>query len=795
MKQTSQFLLFLALVCLSFSVQAQTKRQWVKKGDDAYAINAFNTAITAYEEAMKKGANDEPDAVGRLADSYRQLNRLEEAERNYAVASKLKNVPPAYILQYAHTLKGLGRYDEARRWYQEYARTNAVEGNHYAEGCDFAKAQRGVASAYSITNELINTGASEFSPALFGERVVFASSRMDLQQPSGNWDGRVYNRLYVSSVGRSGGLDSPFFLKSDVRSSNSEGPLAFSPDGRTVAFTRNNYVEGLRQIPSKAMQLSLFLADVGATGEWLNVRPFPYNGGSDFSTGYPAFSPDGNTLYFASDRPGGFGGYDIYISFKTGTSWGAPENLGPVVNTPGNELSPYFDGQSLFFSSDWHHGLGGLDVFRAEQANNRWARIFHLGQGVNSSYDDYGFIFDGFKNMGYLVSNRPGGRGNEDIYKVARSADNITFRITNAADGSPIPNAVIDFTACGEGVFQADARGLYTFQMVQGLNCEVLIRKEGFQNFIFPLSSITGQETREFDVRLLGTKDLFYGSVIDQSTGRALAGVSVQSTNQFTGVTSEAFSDAAGSYALALNPNTVYVVRYSRAGYQDVNRTVRTAAVVEPNTLGLMRLTSVTGGGTTGGGTTGGGTTTTPVGDNIPAGFSVQLASLRAPNVENFNNMGSIGTIYAKQEGGVYKIRVGVFATRQQAEAAQNTAKRQGYPQAFIVEEKGGSATAVKGGTTTTTPSTGTGTTTGTTTPSAYMIQLAAYRDARNFDDSKVRNLGTVIDWPKGQFTAKVLTGFSTLDQARTALTRAKAAGFPDAYIVTQENGQLKKVN
>jgi cell division septation protein DedD len=109
------------------------------------------------------------------------------------------------------------------------------------------------------------------------------------------------------------------------------------------------------------------------------------------------------------------------------------------------------------------------------------------------------------------------------------------------------------------------------------------------------------------------------------------------------------------------------------------------------------------------------------------------------------------------------------------------------------VEEKGGSAVAVKGGTTTSTPPTNT--TTGSTTPSAYMIQLAAYRDARNFDDTKVRNIGSVIDWPKGQFTAKVLTGFSTLDQARTALPRAKAAGFPDAYIVTQENGQLKKVN
>ncbi len=785
MKKTFQLVLIPTLLCLTVTAFAQTKRQWVRRGDQAYEINAFNSAISAYEEAMKKGATDEPEAVGRLADSYRHLNRLEEAERNYELLVKLKNVPPAYFFQYGHTLKGLGKYDEAKRWYTEYAKTNALEGNHYAEGCDFAKAQQGIVSTYSVANELINTSASEFSAAFYGDRVVFASSRMDLQQPSGNWDGKVYNRLYISSVGRSGALDSPFFLKSDVRSSNSEGPLAFSPDGKMVAFTRNNYVEGLRQIPSSGMQLSLFLADIGANGEWLNTRPFPFNGGSDFSTGYPSFSPDGNALYFASNQPGGFGGYDIYVSYKTGTSWSSPENLGPIINTPGNELAPFFDGQNMFFSSDWHHGLGGFDIFRAERSENRWSRIFHLGQGVNSSYDDYGFIYDAIRNLGYLVSNRPRGRGNEDIYKVSRAANNITFRILNAADGSPVPSAVVDFTACGEGVFQADARGLYTFQMVQGLNCDVLIRKQGFQNFTFPLSSIGGQETREFDIRLVGDRNLFYGTITDIGSGRPLAGVSVQSTNQFTGATTEVFSDATGSYALALNPNTVYVIRYSRVNYQDLNRTVRTGATIENNILGAVRMTSTTG-APVDPNTPANPPVVDPSG-NIPSGFSVQLASLKTPNVESFTKLDNVGTIYAKQEGGSHKIRLGVYQTRQQAESALRSAKQQGYSQAFIVEEKGGTSSAVKGGQTT------------QPTPppaqSAFMIQLAALRDPRNFDDSKVRNLGTVVDRPKGQFTAKLLSGFATIEQARTALTRVRSAGFKDAFIVTEENGQLKKVN
>lgn len=797
MKKNTQFLLVLALLCAAVAAFGQTRRQWVRRGDEAYAINAFNTAVQAYEEAMKKGATDEPDALGRLADSYRHLNRLEDAARNYEAAVKLRNVPPIYLLQYAHTLKGLGRYDDARRWYAEYARTNPAEGNHFAEGCAFAKAQLNVASTYNVTNETVNTSAAEFAPAFYGDRVVFASSRMDLQQPGANWDGRVYNRLYVSSVNRNGSLDSPFFLKSDVRSSNSEGPLAFSPDGRTVAFTRNNYVEGLRQIPSSGMQLSLFLADVAANGDWLNVRPFPFNGGSDISTGYPAFSPDGNALYFASNRTGGFGGYDIYVSYRTGASWGSPENLGPVINTPGNELSPFFDGQSLFFSSDYHHGLGGLDIYRAERADNRWSRIFHLGNGVNSSYDDYGFIFDPIRNTGYLVSNRPRGRGNEDIYRVSRAADNITFRITNAADGSPIPNASVDFTGCGEGIFQADTRGLYAFQMVQGLDCNVVISKPGFQPFTFSLATVRGQDTREFDIRLVGDRSLFRGTLVDQVTGRPLNGVGVQVTNQMTGMTNEVFSDATGTYSVALNPNSVYVIRYSRVNYQDMSRTVRTGATIDPNTLGVVRLIPVTGGVNTGANTGGstsaaGGIAVTP-GQSIPRGFAVQLAALRTPNVESFGNLGNAGTVYAKQEAGVFRIRLGVYATREQAEAAMRIARQQGYSQAFVVEETGGNSVAARGGGNMPTPVPSPSP--GVNTPSAFMIQLAALRDPRNFDDSKVRSLGTIIDWPKGQFTAKLLTGYTTIDQARNALGRARSAGFKDAFIVVEEGGQLKKVN
>lgn len=169
------------------------------------------------------------------------------------------------------------------------------------------------------------------------------------------------------------------------------------------------------------MNMSLYIADV-VNGEWQNTKPFPYNG-VDYATGFPSLTDDGNTLVFASNNSStttGGKGWDIYVSNFVNGEWSAPRNLGAPLNTSGNEITPFYSGADLYFSSDWHIGLGGFDVFRAQLANNDVTNIFHLGPGINSSYDDYGFIFNAQQNTGYLTSNRPGGRGNEDIWQVQK---------------------------------------------------------------------------------------------------------------------------------------------------------------------------------------------------------------------------------------------------------------------------------------------------------------------------------------------------------------------------------------
>jgi tetratricopeptide (TPR) repeat protein len=800
MKLTNKiFLLTLIILCNTGVAFAQFRND-LRRANKEYELHAYNLAIKSYLEALSRRPDD-VEALSKIADSYRQLNQMEEAERYYARAVTQRDVEAIRRLEYGMVLKAQGKYDEAKKWFLEYARENAAVGNHYAASTDFAKAQQGVMATYSAVNEFVNSASSDFGPAFYGQnQVVFSSARVDVQRGATNWTGEARNQLYVANIGRNGYLEAPFYLRNDGRGAFNEGPVAYSPDGRWVAFTKNNYVDGARQITSSGMELSLQVAEISSTGDWINARPFQYNG-ANFSVGYPAFSADGNALYFASNRPDGFGGFDLYVSYRNGAgnNWGTPENLGPIVNTQGDEISPFVEGTNLYFSSDWHEGFGGFDVFRAESANGRWSRVFHMGNGINSPRDDYGFIYDGFRNLGYLVSNRTGGRGNEDIYKINRAADNVVILVKNASDGSPIPTANIDFSACGEGIFQTDVRGVYNLQIVQGLSCNLLIQKEGYLSKSLQIAATGSRETREFQVILSRTGEEFLGRVANYTTNLPLEGVTVTATNQTTGSRMETVTDFNGDYLLALAPNTVYVVRYSRPGFRDLNRTVRSDGGFNRDVLGIISMVDVNqaavGPGVDPGnisqpGTGSGGVE--PTNPTVTAGFAVQVAAGRQANLSQYTTLENFGTLYVKPEGGLQKIRVGVFSSRQEADRVLGLIKNQGFKGAFIVREAGVATSVPTGGGDDLAPKSGNEGSIGST--GRYRIQLAAYRNPEFFKPDKIQDLGTIEDARRGDFTVKYLAGYDTLDRAREVLRQVKTAGFKDAILVENIGGEWKKV-
>ena len=798
MKLTNKLLLlFFTILCCNGSLLAQFKSD-LRKANKEYELHAYNLAVKSYLEALSRRPDD-VEALSKIGDSYRHLNQMEEAERYYARAVNLKDLEPIRRLEYGHVLKALGKYDEAKKWYLEYARENAVVGNHYASSTDFAKAQQSVMSTYTAINEFINSSSSDFGPGFYGQnQVVFSSARIDVQRGATNWTGEARNQLYVANIGQNGYLESPFYLRNDGRSSFNEGPVAYSTDGRWVAYNKNNFVDGTRHISSSGMEMSLQIAEVSSTGEWINAKPFPYNG-TNFSVGYAAFAADGNALYFASNRPDGFGGYDIYVSYRNGAgnNWGTPENLGPVVNTQGDEISPSLEGTNLYFASDWHEGFGGYDVFRAESTNGRWTRVFHMGNGINSSRDDYGFVYDGFRNLGYVVSNRPGGRGNEDIYKVTRAADNIVILVKNASDGSPVPTTTIDFSACGEGVFQTDVRGVYNLQIVQGLSCNLLIQKEGFLSKSLQITATGSREKKEYQVMISRIGEEFLGRVVNYASNLPLEGVTITASNQTTGSTMETVTDFNGDYLLALAPNTIYIVRYSRQGFRDLSRTVRSEGNYNRDVLGIISMVDVNQAGVGSPGNTtlpdvnppnpNTGTTTT-----VSSGFAVQVAAGKQANLSQYAALRNFGTLYVKQEGGLQKVRVGTFSSREEATRVLGLVKNQGHKGAFIVKEEGvtttttgGNDLAIKGGNEGNSTSVVNG---------RYRIQLAAYRNPQYFKPDKIQGLGTIEDAQRGAFTVKYLAAYDTLQNARDILQQVKMAGFKDAIIVENIGGEWKKV-
>ncbi|NRA49208.1 MAG: carboxypeptidase regulatory-like domain-containing protein, partial [Phaeodactylibacter sp.] len=590
------------------------------------------------------------------------------------------------------------------------------------------------------------------------------------------------------------------------------GPITYGPVLQEVIYTKNNFIDGTRHIPNGGLELSLAMSPINQNGEWTEEIPFPYNG-SGFSTGWPSIAPDGNTLYFASDRPDGFGGFDIYVSYRMGNTWSAPENLGPVVNSPGDEISPFHDGNYLFFSSNYHQGMGGYDIFRAEQANGRYARIFHLGNLINSSRDDYGFVYDGFRNLGYIVSNRPGGRGHEDIYKVFKSADNIVLKVRNASDGTPIPYASIDFINCGEGLFKADSRGQYSFQAVEGLDCEIVVRAEGYSDAVFRVSTLGLRQNREHDIMLAKQGEQYIGQVLNYQSRMPVSGVLVTATNLSTNTSMESQTDANGEYALALSPNAAYSVRYSRPGFRDISRNINTNDGYDRSILGVISMLPIDSApvapfqpgveprpGIQ--------PVEPPVETPIASGFAVQVAALSKPGLDQFTGLANIGQVYAKMENGVHKIRVGVFNTRTQANQALKSIKAAGYKEAFIVTEQGTPATQPKGyeaPETGFTPKGGTPPQSygqnqesiGVASPAtgAYMIQLAAYQDTRWFNPATVQGLGEIRQAKRADgLTVMYLSGFSTMEQAIRTWQQVKANGYNTAYVVRDTNGSLEKV-
>lgn len=821
--------LTLALVFGASQMNAQAA---LKRANKQYELGTFNLAAQSYKEFLAKNS-DNAEANSKLADCYRHLNQQDKALPYYQAAIASGEVQDIYIFQYGLTLQELGRYDLAKGVFNklgEKSEEYKVRCKQFAEACEFAAKADGQAN-YKVTNEFANTAAFDFGPTFFGDQVVYASGRSDIRgrdsrnAPSSG-AGEGTNRLFITQQDKNGFLDVPVTLHTGFGVGVNEGPASYTADKQWVAFTRNNFIDGTRMMPSSGMELNLFIAQAKSDGDWEAPLAFPHNG-VDYSSAYPCFSPDGKALYFSSDRPGGYGGYDIYVSYKIGGNWSAPENLGAAVNTIGNEITPFSDGTTLHFASDYQKGFGGFDIFRAEESGGRWATVYHGGPSLNSSTDDYGFVFDADRNIGYFVSNRPGGKGSEDIYRIVKETESAVIKVTDALTGAAIAGATIDFSNCGSPNQLTNVNGLFNFTLDDDLNCSATVSKDGFTSKTVKLTTLSLRQSRTLEVELNNNANAYNGKVVNGTNNKAVEGVKVIASNNDNETT--ATTDANGAYSISLKPNVSYQIRFSKVGYKDASTEFKSTSSIEKN-LDVAEIYPV-GTSANNNGNTGKAKEPTPQ-DPIPTdfeqpvstnavatidGFSVQLAAAAAakPDLKPYQDkLGKLGSIYAVSEGGKSKIRLGVFETKEAAVAAQTKAKASGYTGAFIVAEKGKPAAAPKKEVPKPTPAekdikkvepktTPTDTKTKQTEPKSvpakeadldgYLVKLAAYKDLKNFNREKVEEIGLVSFVKKGDFTLVVLSGFESKATANTAVAKVKKLGFTTAHLATMEKGEVKK--
>lgn len=264
---------------------------------------------------------------------------------------------------------------------------------------------------------LINTPQLEFSPAFYQNGIVFVSSRFK----NGAVDekiGETFFELFYAQLDKNGNPLAPESFSVTINSQLHEGPVTFDRGGTLMYFTRNNSNQGVSKADSKDVsRIKIYEATKGKF-DWENVKELPFNN-DEYSCFHPSLSPDGRRLYFSSDMPGGYGGYDLYFAERRGNSWSTPINLGPEINSPGNEAFPFIhESGYLFFSSNGRKdGIGGLDVYMINIGSSSWGEVSNLGRPFNSPNDDLGFILDEEGDYGFFASDRAGGYGKDDIYR------------------------------------------------------------------------------------------------------------------------------------------------------------------------------------------------------------------------------------------------------------------------------------------------------------------------------------------------------------------------------------------
>jgi len=485
----------LALLSSTSLLFAQPEKE-LEKANEMYKNFSYVDAIKIYERIAQKGFVNQ-EMLESLGNAYYYNAEYKKALPWYEQLfqeGKYK-VKPEYYYRYAQTLKSVGDYTEADKMMAKFVQlTNANDTRAalFEENKDYQTVIKNNSGRFQLNNASINTENSEYGTALYGDKIVFAGATDARKAKRGvsQWTGESFYDLYEAEhFDQKLGSRKPF--SSSVNTQFNESTPVFTKDGNTMYFTRNNYVNRkLGTDIENTILLKILRATKDKNGNWGDIVEVPFNS-DQYNVAHPALSSDEKYLYFASDMPGTFGSSDIFrVEILGDNQYGTPENLGNIINTAGRESFPYISKENvLYYSSDGIPGLGGLDIFAAKfNADGSTSKPVNIGMPGNSADDDFCFVFNSDSKIGFLTSNRPGGKGKDDIYSFHEDKPllfscqkNIKGIVKDAKTKAIIANAKVilsDKVMKEVGKDQSKTDGTFTFEKVNCNDSHYYLRGE-----------------------------------------------------------------------------------------------------------------------------------------------------------------------------------------------------------------------------------------------------------------------------------------------------------------------------
>jgi len=414
----------LYFVLLSFCIfNAKAQNALLAEAEKEYNNYAYADAIKIYEKLAEKGLEDEK-MFQRLGNAYYFNAELPQAavwyDKLFAVNPKQE---PEYFYRYSQSLKSVGDYAKADKMLAEFNKNTNTDsrGILFKNNRNYLDQIKLNSGRFEISPININSESSDFGSTVLNNSLVFSSARK-IGKKDGKtfkWTNKNFTNLYTASIKSDGSICDPVLLNKEINSKFNESTPVFTKDGKTMYFTRNNFLDGKRGRDDKKITLLKLYKATLIDGRWSNITELPFNS-DKYSTAHPALSLDEKRLYFASDMPGTFGQSDLFsVLINADGSYGRPENLGSSINTEGRETFPFIAGDNeLYFATDGRPGLGGLDIVVSKiLENGTFDEVQNIGEPVNTKFDDFAFYIDSNTRKGYFSSNKKGGAGNDDIYK------------------------------------------------------------------------------------------------------------------------------------------------------------------------------------------------------------------------------------------------------------------------------------------------------------------------------------------------------------------------------------------